>query len=90
MTIEQPKSNYQNPYQTIKNTINSVFSMIGNMIVNILDNFFTPLQKRVGVKGMAYIFVLPNMLVFSIFVLFISKFNNLNIGYFKINIGLKN
>jgi alpha-1,4-digalacturonate transport system permease protein len=75
MTIEQPKSNYQNPYQTIKNTINSVFSMIGNMIVNILDNFFTPLQKRVGVKGMAYIFVLPNMLVFSIFVLFPMVFN---------------
>ena len=37
-------------------------------IMRALEPPFAALQKRVGVKGMAYAFVLPNLLVFGIFV----------------------
>ena len=38
-------------------------------LINILDFVMHPLQDRVGVRGMAYIFVLPNLLIFGIFIL---------------------
>ncbi len=38
-------------------------------IINIVDFIMHPLQDRVGVRGMAYVFVLPNLLVFGIFIL---------------------
>jgi len=34
-----------------------------------LDTVFTVLQNFIGIRGMAYFFVLPNLLVFSIFIL---------------------
>ncbi len=45
------------------------------VFVNILDGLFNSLQKFTGVTGMAYVFVAPNMLVFSVFVLFPMLFN---------------
>lgn len=38
-------------------------------VVALLDGFFSQLQKLVGIRGMAYVFVLPNLLVFGIFIL---------------------
>ena len=49
--------------------INQFFGLIGRIIIGLLDLIMTPIQKVVGVRGMAYVFVLPNLLVFSIFVL---------------------
>jgi alpha-1,4-digalacturonate transport system permease protein len=39
------------------------------VIINSVDAVFTRLQNLVGIKGMAYFFVLPNLLIFSIFIL---------------------
>jgi alpha-1,4-digalacturonate transport system permease protein len=38
-------------------------------IINVVDFVMHPLQDVVGIRGMAYIFVLPNLLVFGIFIL---------------------
>ena len=43
--------------------------------VNIFDGLFNRIQAFTGVTGMAYVFVAPNMLVFSVFVLFPMLFN---------------
>ena len=43
--------------------------------VNIFDGLFNRIQSFTGVTGMAYVFVAPNMLVFSVFVLFPMLFN---------------
>ena len=43
--------------------------------VSLFDGFFSRVQNFTGVTGMAYIFVAPNLLVFSVFVLFPMLFN---------------
>ena len=43
--------------------------------VSLFDGLFNRIQRFTGVTGMAYIFVAPNMLVFSVFVLFPMLFN---------------
>ncbi len=43
--------------------------------VSLFDGLFNRIQQFTGVTGMAYIFVAPNMLVFSVFVLFPMLFN---------------
>lgn len=37
--------------------------------INLMDAIMTPLQNRIGLRRMAYIFVLPNLLIFGIFIL---------------------
>jgi alpha-1,4-digalacturonate transport system permease protein len=39
-------------------------------ILEIPDLILAPLQKRIGIDRMGYVFVLPNLLVFGIFILF--------------------
>lgn len=46
--------------------------------VGLLDTPFSLLQSVVGVRGMAYVFVLPNLLIFGIFILLPML---LNFGY---------
>jgi alpha-1,4-digalacturonate transport system permease protein len=55
---------------TIKDGLGAVMNAILSIIINALDWFMDPLQRKIGVKRMAYIFLLPNMLIFGIFVLF--------------------
>ncbi len=43
---------------------------ITNTIVSVTDLVFGSLQKLIGVKGMPYFFVMPNLLVFGIFILY--------------------
>lgn len=43
--------------------------------VGLFDGLFNRIQRFTGVTGMAYIFVAPNMIVFSVFVLFPMLFN---------------
>jgi alpha-1,4-digalacturonate transport system permease protein len=38
-------------------------------VINLLDLVMHPLQDRLGVRGMAYVFVLPNLLIFGIFIM---------------------
>jgi alpha-1,4-digalacturonate transport system permease protein len=47
-------------------------------IMSLLGGVFGPLQRFLGVQGMGYFFVLPNLLIFGIFILFPML---LNFGY---------
>jgi len=38
-------------------------------VIGFIDSGFSRLQKLIGIKGMAYVFVLPNLLIFGIFIL---------------------
>lgn len=38
-------------------------------IINVVDFLMHPLQNLVGVRGMAYVFVLPNLAIFGVFIL---------------------
>ncbi len=40
------------------------------ILMNTLDLLFAPLQRALGVQRMGYFFVLPNLLIFGIFILF--------------------
>ena len=46
-----------------------------DIFVGLFDGLFNRIQKFTGISGMAYVFLLPNMIVFSVFVLFPMVFN---------------
>lgn len=48
----------------------NVVGFLGNALVSGLDLIIGGFQKLVGIKGMPYFFVLPNLLIFGIFILF--------------------
>ena len=50
--------------------MSGALSAITNTIIGVTDLFFGLLQRVVGIRGMAYVFVLPNLLIFGIFILF--------------------
>jgi alpha-1,4-digalacturonate transport system permease protein len=47
-----------------------IMGLIFSLVMNVVDFIMAPLQRWVGIKRMGYLFVLPNMLIFSVFVLF--------------------
>ena len=47
------------------NIVSTLFGFLMTVIERILD----PIQRLLGVNKMGYVFLLPNMLIFSIFVL---------------------
>lgn len=46
------------------------FTVVFELLMNALGLILEPLQRLVGVKRMAYFFLLPNLLIFGIFILF--------------------
>jgi alpha-1,4-digalacturonate transport system permease protein len=48
----------------------AAFTALMNGITSLVDLIMLPLQHRLGIRRMAYVFVLPNLLIFSIFILF--------------------
>jgi alpha-1,4-digalacturonate transport system permease protein len=50
--------------------LNKGANTISDSILSVIDWVFAPLQRRIGTNNMAYLFVLPNLLIFGIFVLF--------------------
>ncbi len=46
------------------------FFWLYSVLMSALDYVFDPLQRLIGAKRMAYVFVLPNLLIFGVFVLF--------------------
>jgi alpha-1,4-digalacturonate transport system permease protein len=38
-------------------------------LIGLMDLIMHPLQNRLGVRGMAYVFILPNMAIFAVFIL---------------------
>ena len=62
---------------TVQSVTGSVGDLIGRLIdsvlgffVSILDLIFGTIQRWIGIRGMPYVFVLPNLLIFGIFILF--------------------
>lgn len=47
----------------------------GNLVVDLVDRLLFPIQQVLGVRRMAYVFVLPNLLIFGIFILFPTLLN---------------
>ncbi len=68
-TTYVPGKRSGSPLKMITDPFEKFFSAIYNGIINVVDWIMHPLQDRVGVRGMAYIFVLPNLLIFGIFIL---------------------
>ncbi len=47
----------------------NLIQFLFNGFVDVIDRLMAPLQNRLGVQRMAYIFVLPNLLIFGIFII---------------------
>lgn len=62
--------NLRKPFDWLSESLNWAFARLLNLIVSIMDWIFGPLQRLIGIKGMPYVFVLPNLLIFGIFILF--------------------
>ena len=56
--------------RSIGKSIDGAFSALFNALIGVTDTFFSLVQRVVGLRGMPYIFVLPNLLIFGIFILF--------------------
>jgi len=54
----------------VGDVLGSAFYGLFAAVMNTLDLIMTPIQRAIGVRNMAYLFVLPNLLIFGIFVLF--------------------
>lgn len=59
----------------IKTGLDYLFLQVLSVVMNALDLIFSPLQRVLGVQRMGYMFLVPNMLIFSIFVLFPMALN---------------
>jgi alpha-1,4-digalacturonate transport system permease protein len=51
------------------NLLNRILDSVYNRIVDVIDLLFTPIQRRIGVNRMGYLFLLPNLAIFGIFIL---------------------
>ena len=56
--------------KSVKESVNQLSNSVLGFFVSILDLIFGTLQRWIGIRGMPYIFVLPNLLIFGIFILF--------------------
>lgn len=56
--------------RAIGGRISREFDKIVGLIISFFDLFFSMLQRRLGVRRMPYLFALPNLLIFGIFILF--------------------
>lgn len=59
--------------QTMRRTINSVnrgLNSTYDLAISLTDTLFSAIQRVIGIRGMPYVFVLPNLLIFGIFILF--------------------
>jgi alpha-1,4-digalacturonate transport system permease protein len=63
MTVETTKRPGTGFFRQITDGILAFF-------ISILDFIFGNLQRLIGIRGMPYLFVLPNLLIFGIFILF--------------------
>lgn len=53
-----------------RSTVTGFFNRLYDLLISLLDLIFGGLQRIFGVRGMPYVFVLPNLLIFGIFILF--------------------
>ena len=60
----------QSPGNAIREGFSRISYGTNNFVISFLDLIFGTIQRWVGIKGMPYVFVLPNLLIFGIFILF--------------------
>jgi len=60
----------QNVLSSIGSNISNGLEAFSTFVINAVDVFFSALQRVIGLKGIPYIFVLPNLLIFGIFIVF--------------------
>ena len=46
------------------------FGALFALLMNVFGLLFEPLQRLIGARRMPYVFLLPNLLIFSVFILF--------------------
>lgn len=63
------------PERSEGNLLTRPFIWGGNVVVDTVDRLLFPIQQVLGVRRMAYVFVLPNLLIFGIFILFPTLLN---------------
>ncbi len=68
-TLQQQPPQVRFSFKTLLKPLDWALTAVLNAVINVVDFIMHPLQDRVGVRGMAYIFVLPNLLIFGIFIL---------------------
>ncbi len=56
--------------RSVGQLIGGAFTAGVSAVIGATDIFFGLVQRVVGIRGMAYVFVLPNLLIFGIFILF--------------------
>lgn len=56
--------------RSLKDSLGGITSSIMDFFVSAIDLIFGNLQRWTGIRGMPYLFVLPNLLIFGIFILF--------------------
>jgi alpha-1,4-digalacturonate transport system permease protein len=66
MTVQS----YRRTKQAIRDWIGRPFSALLNLVISAVDIVFSALQRWIGIRGVPYLFVLPNLLIFGIFILF--------------------
>ena len=59
----------------IQNGIENAFGFVFGLIMNAVDLVMGPVQRRIGLRRMGYLFLIPNMTIFSVFVLFPMALN---------------
>jgi len=60
----------QSGFKQFSNSMSRYLNRSFELAVSILDLIFSPIQRLIGSRNMAYVFVLPNLLIFGIFILF--------------------
>jgi len=53
-----------------RDAITWFFNWVYDLIISLTDLFFNSIQRIFGMRSMPYVFVLPNLLIFGIFILF--------------------
>lgn len=62
------KNTSRNPIKIFVNLLDNAFLFTIQFFINLFDTVFTGLQRYIGIKGMAYFFILPNLIIFGIFI----------------------
>ena len=68
--VDMSQSALRNPIRRMNKVLKQIFNQLLEYIVSLLDIVFGAIQRLIGVGGMPYVFVLPNLLIFGIFILF--------------------
>ena len=75
----------QTSRKSLKSFLTMPLSWGAAQVIDLVDRLLFPLQRVLGIRRMAYVFVLPNLLIFGIFILFPTLLN----FYYAITSGTK-